>query len=75
MSYAVFFMNTFIKKTHSITQQEEQHATSNTHADRGDHILITKATIEKHRGFHNYNFKYLMTTILVETCSEKLLKS
>jgi hypothetical protein len=70
----MFFYGYIHKKTHSITQQEE-HAISNTHVHRGDHILITKAMIQKHSGFLNYNFKYLMMTILIETCSEKLLQS
>jgi hypothetical protein len=40
-----------IKKTHSITQQEEQPVTSNTHAHGGDHILITKATVTEAQQF------------------------
>jgi hypothetical protein len=40
IKYLLF--SNFVKKTHSITQQEEQPITSNTHAQRGDHILISK---------------------------------
>jgi hypothetical protein len=36
----------------------------------GGHILITRATIQKHGGFLVYNFKHLRITILVETCSD-----
>jgi hypothetical protein len=62
--------------THSIiTQQEEQPVSWNTHAHRGDHVLKTEATIIEAQRFFNYNIKHLMMTILVETCSEQVLKS
>jgi hypothetical protein len=40
-----------VKKTHCITQQEEQPVTSNTHAHRRDRILITKVTTTEEQQF------------------------
>jgi hypothetical protein len=60
--------STFVKKTNSIAQQKEQTVTWSAHAHRGGpyfrKIIITEATITDAL---NYNFKHLITAILVET--------
>jgi hypothetical protein len=64
------WMYAFIKKTCTITQQEEQPTSSDTHAHWGGRILI-KAMIQKHSCFLIYTFKHLMITKLAKKCGEK----